>query len=157
MNYSDILSGFAKHPERTLKTGEEIYYGASPFAKALGEGTARAGLALGALALLAGGRVAYKGIQGSFLSGKFQQALEKVKASNILIQSADPAKVESYAATIFKFAPHIAADPNLLSAVLANAIHGEGIDPMTIKTLQEMEERYNKGATALVSPIRIGG
>jgi|GEM_PF-4500143 len=129
----------------------------APFSKALGEGAAKAGLALGALALVAGARGIINSYGNSELKFKFQTALKKVMTSNVIIQSADPVKVQSYAATIFQFAPHIATDPNLLSAILANAVHGEGIDPMTIKTLQEMEERYNKSNTPLVSQIRFPG
>lgn len=146
MNYTEMLTG-------GFKGGRDV----SEFSKALGGGAAKAGIALGAIALLAGGRAALSGIQHTMLRDKFQAALKKVMTSNVIVQSADPGKVMSYAATVFQYAPHIAVDPNLLSAILANAVHGEGIDPMTIKTLQEMEERYNRGNTPLSSPVRFPG
>jgi hypothetical protein len=76
------------------------------------------------------------------LHTKFLSSLEKAISSNRIIREANKDRVRQYAETVFKFAPNVAADANLLSAILANAIHGEGIDPMTIKTLTELESRY---------------
>ncbi len=73
---------------------------------------------------------------------KFMEALNKAVSMNKILKGADKNKVHQYGETIFKFAPHVATDPNLLSSILANAIHGEGIDPVTIKTLTELEGRY---------------
>jgi hypothetical protein len=73
---------------------------------------------------------------------KFMEALNKAVSMNKILKGADRNKVLTYGETIFKFAPHVATDPNLLSSILANAIHGEGIDPVTIKTLSELEGRY---------------
>lgn len=73
---------------------------------------------------------------------KFMEALNKATAMNKVLKGANKDKVLQYGETIFKFAPHVATDPNLLSSILANAIHGEGIDPVTIKTLTELEGRY---------------
>lgn len=76
------------------------------------------------------------------LRAKYDTALSQVMASNKVVRSYDPAKAKRYADTIFQFSPHVAADPNLLSSILANAILGEGIDPITIKTLVDLEGRY---------------
>lgn len=73
---------------------------------------------------------------------KFMEALNKAVSMNKILKGADKNKVHQYGETIFKFAPHVATDANLLSSILANAIHGEGIDPVTIKTLTELEGRY---------------
>jgi hypothetical protein len=81
-------------------------------------------------------------VHNNNLHTKFLSALEKAISSNSIIRQYNKDKVRQYAETIFKFAPNVAADVNLLSSILANAIHGEGIDPMTIKTLTDLESRY---------------
>ncbi len=83
-----------------------------------------------------------KGVNNGHLHTRFLTALENAISSNRIIKEANKEKVRQYAETIFKFAPNVATDPNLLSSILANAIHGEGIDPMTVKTLTELEGRY---------------
>lgn len=91
---------------------------------------------------------AFAGAERAGLHTQFLGALAKAIAGNRILREAEKQKVEQYAETIFKFAPHVACDPNLLSSILANAIHGEGIDPMTIKTLGDLEGRFieNRGA-----------
>lgn len=146
-----FTSGFA---QRVTEKGGTV---PSAFSEALGAGTAKAGLALGALALLGAGALAVRSTKNAYLSSKFATALAQVSRTNPIVAAADPNRVTSYAATIFKFAPHIASDPNLLGSVLANAIHGEGIDPMTIKTLIEMEAKYSDmQGTQMVSPVKLG-
>ncbi|MNK09992.1 hypothetical protein D3C87_280020 [compost metagenome] len=79
------------------------------------------------------------------LHTKFLEALHRAISMNALLR--DPQnemKAKQYAATIFKFAPHVATDPNVLSSVLANAVHGEGIDPQTIKSLTDLEGRLRE-------------
>lgn len=85
---------------------------------------------------------AYSSLARGALHTKFLNALTHVAQTNPIIRNADKAKVLQYAETIFKFAPNVASDPNLLSSIIANAIHGEGIDPMTIKTLTSLEGEY---------------
>ncbi len=82
--------------------------------------------------------------RGSILYRKFTEALKTVVESNRIVRNADRNKVMSYAETIFKFAPHVASDANVLSQLLANAIHGEGVDPSTIETISKLEERYSR-------------
>lgn len=108
-----------------------------------------AGKALGALAIGVIGAGLAKGLlSGSSAASsiaqktKFEKALQSVKQTNIVVKSADPGKVDAFARTIFSFAPNIAGDPNLLATVLANAIHGESIDPQSIKLLVELEGRF---------------
>ena len=119
------------------------------------ENGAKVGLGLaGAL----GGALIVKGISSGYtayansgLRTNFEKALNTVVASNKVVKSASPEKARQYAETLFKFAPHVAADPNLLSSILANAVLGEGIDPQTIKTLVDLEGRYldNTSTSAL--------
>lgn len=80
----------------------------------------------------------------SMLHRKFTESLKTVVESNRIVRNADRNRVMSYAETIFKFAPHVASDVNLLSQLLSNAIHGEGVDPTTIETITRLEERYSK-------------
>jgi hypothetical protein len=84
----------------------------------------------------------------STLHNAFLLALQKAIASNSTLREADKARVKDYAETIFKFAPHVATDANVLSQVLANAVHGEGVDSMTIKTLGDLESRYMENHSA---------
>lgn len=105
---------------------------------AIGKGV---GNALLNSAVLGVGRIV-NGVKGLVRYEDFLQAVEKAIASNKILKGADRNKVLAYAETIYKFAPHVALDPNMLSSVLANAVHGEGIDPMTIRTLTELEGRY---------------
>lgn len=72
----------------------------------------------------------------------YQKALQKAMLNSRVLRESDPDKVKSFGETIFRFAPHIAMDANLLTTVLTNAIHGDNIDPMTIQTLTQLEARY---------------
>ena len=95
--------------------------------EAAGKGLMGIGLGLGLHGLNAAtSHVANMGLHSDFL-----KALTHAVQSNPVLKNADEAKVLQYGETIFKFAPHIAGDANLLSSILANAVHGEGIDPMT--------------------------
>lgn len=78
----------------------------------------------------------------SELRSRFINALAQVMATNRVVKGASSEKAKAYAETIFKFAPNVAADANLLSSILANAVLGEGIDQMTIKSLVDLEGRY---------------
>lgn len=80
----------------------------------------------------------------SLLHRKFTESLKTVIENNRIVRNADRNKVMSYADTIFRFAPHVASDVNLLTQLLSNSIHGEGVDPTTIETVTRLEERLNK-------------
>lgn len=105
---------------------------------------------LGALAVGLAGAAIVKGISSGSsavadrqLRGKFDMALAQVMSGNKIVRGAKPERTKDYAETIYHFAPHVAADANLLGSILANAVLGESIDPQTIKTLVELEGRYN--------------
>jgi hypothetical protein len=112
----------------------------------LKDNAAKAGVGLAAglagAAIVYGLRSAGKGVSNGLLRSKFETALTQVMNTNRVVRGADPVRAKQYADTIFSFAPHVAADPNLLSSILANAVQGEGIDVMTVKTLTELEGRY---------------
>ncbi len=82
--------------------------------------------------------------RSSLLHRNFTESLKTVIESNRIVRNADRNKVMSYADTIFRFAPHVASDVNLLSQLLSNSIHGEGVDPTTIETITRLEERLGK-------------
>jgi hypothetical protein len=117
--------------------------------KAVGGGLVGIGLGLG----LHGMSQMLNSSTNSNLHEKFMQVLNHVVATNSLLSNADRARIDSYAETIFKFAPRVATDPNLLSSILSNAVHGEGIDPMTIRTLTDLESKIQETRkNALFSP-----
>lgn len=82
---------------------------------------------------------------------KFQSALRQVLASNDsagqIIKSAPMERVNSLANTIFSYAPNVATDVNLLKTLLATYVNSEGIDPSTIRSLQELEMNRQKIGT----------
>ena len=91
---------------------------------------------------LSGFGKALHNVQMGGLHNQFMTSLEHAVHMNPVLKQADQDKVIQYADTIFKFAPHVRTDANLLGSILANAIHGDGIDPMTIRTLTDLESRY---------------
>ncbi len=107
-------------------------------AGAVGKGIGGTMIGLG----LAGFGKALSNVNLGGLHNQFMTSLEHAVAVNPVLKQADRAKVVNYGETIFKFAPHVATDANLLSSILANAVHGDGIDPMTIRTLSDLEARY---------------
>lgn len=110
------------------------------FAKNIGGG-------LGSLAVnsIVGGMAGLVGsARSSMLHRNFTESLKTVIESNRIVRNADRNKVMSYAETIYRFAPHVASDVNLLSQLLSNSIHGEGVDPTTIETITRLEERIGK-------------
>ena len=117
-------------------------------AAAVGKGLGATGVALG----LAGVSAAVNAVSASGLHSKFMSSLEGAVQKNVVLRQADPEKVRQYAETVFKFAPNVATDPNLLSSILANAIHGDGIDPMTIRTLSDLEGRFVENKSNVFSP-----
>lgn len=136
----EFLEGFYEELlSKQAAFGMDIASGlAKDFAGGIGKGLAGVTLGLGVTGLAS----AVKSISNDKLHGEFSQALMEAIASNPILRQAKKEKVVNYAQTIFKFAPHVATDANLLSSILANAIHGEGVDPQTIKTLTDLEARY---------------
>lgn len=104
---------------------------------ALGLGASLIGAAI--VKGVASGSHAY---ENSNMRGKFELALQQVTASNRIIKQYRPEKVKEFAETMFKFAPHIASDPNILGMLLANSLQSDLIDVKTIETLVNLEGRY---------------
>jgi hypothetical protein len=89
-----------------------------------------------------------RGVANSSVNqAKFQRALDIAVKQHPVLQNAaetNPEKLASFSATIFRYAPNVASDPNLLGSILSNAIHGQSIDPMTVRSLLEMEEKFQR-------------
>jgi hypothetical protein len=83
-------------------------------------------------------------ITNNALRTKFEFALTSVINSNKIVKGANPTKVKSYADTLFSFAPHVASDVNMLSTLLTNAVHGEGVDASILKSITDLEGRYRE-------------
>src|SRR6266581_8467162 len=117
-----------------------------PHSTSWGDLAGKAGIGLTTALLGAGIVKGISAISGSVdkskLRSRFEMGLAQVMSSNRIVKAANPARVKGYAETIFSFAPHVASDPNLLSSLLANVVQGEGVDPMTIKTLVDLEGRF---------------
>lgn len=116
--------------------------------------TGAVGKGLGGLAVglgLHGLNQAFSAATQGNLHTKFLEALARAIAMNPRLREEPKERVENYAETIFKFAPHVSCDANLLSTILANAVQGHegaGIDPMTIKTLGDLESRFIENRSA---------
>jgi hypothetical protein len=121
--------------------GEQMLTGA---AKAVGTGVVGLGMGLG----IHGISQQIHNVSNNNLHAEFAEALRHAVATNTVLRQAKKDRIQNYAETIFKFAPHVSTDANLLSAILANAIHGEGIDPQTIRTLVDLESRYKDNSSA---------
>jgi len=121
----------------TFTPSDEILKGMS---NTFGKGVSGIGMQLGLMAASAIGSA----VSNSTLKTKYLKAMETAIRRSSILQQADKSKVMSFGDTIFKFAPSVATDANVLGMVLANAIHGETLDPMTIQSLQNMERSYRE-------------
>ncbi len=74
----------------------------------------------------------------------FQNTLAHVAQRNEFLANENSDRLNELGNSIFKFAPTVANDPLVLETVMSNAIHGGGLDPQTVRSLQELEERYHK-------------
>lgn len=105
------------------------------------------GMGVGALALglgIHGISSAMNAAGTANLRSHFETALSQVTKTNTIVADAESSKVRSYAETIFKFAPHVAADVHLLNTLLVSAVHGEGIDPTIIKNVVDLEAKITE-------------
>lgn len=121
--------------------------------EAVGKGVGGVGLGLA----LHGLNKVVGAIGNTNLHTKYVAALEKAISMNPLLRETNKQELLSLGETIFKFAPHVAGDANVLSHILAHIVQadsGAGIDSMTLKTLGDLESRYidNAGGGAGFSP-----
>lgn len=139
---------------------KEAFFGNAVFGKALTEGVGKAvgagvaglGLGLG----IHGISSAISHAADSNMRSKFEAALHSAISSNEMLRHAmseNPGRVQSFANTLFTFAPHVVSDPNILAHLLVNAVQGESVDVTTIKTVTELENRYTDNRkNSLFSP-----
>lgn len=140
----EFVKGFTKQAFGGPETfGESFSKGVGG---GLGKGVGGMAVGLG----LHGVSAMLNSVRSDRLHTEFLAALQRAIASNPVLKGANKEKVKNYAETVFRFAPNVATDSNLLSSVLANAIHGEGIDPMTVRSLTDLESRYSE---SLAAPI----
>lgn len=137
----EFVNGFVKAAFDITKFNEGI-------GSAIGKGIGATAIGMG----IAGLGMAMKNVEMGALHNQFLTSLEHAITVNPVLKQADPKRVVDYAETIFKFAPNVSTDANLLSSILANAIHGDGIDPMTIRTLADLESRYADNKSSTFSP-----
>lgn len=126
------------------------------FGKAIG-GAAAAALAGGAIVGL---RSIVNQAKNNALRPSFEQSLRTAMsgvdpASEILRNNKQ--KVRSFAETIFNFAPHAACDPNILKGILAHVIQGDSIDPQTIRSLMEIEEKQKNLQAFKIQDVTLKG
>lgn len=118
-------------------------------ARGIGSGLSGLGVGLG----IAGLSAAMLGARHMNLRSKYEAALKQVISQNATLRNADHAKLLSYAETVFRFAPNVACDPNLLGNVLSSAIHGDSMDLTTVRTLADLESRHqDTSKNGLFSP-----
>lgn len=137
----EFVKGFIKEAFTPAEFSKDLMSGA---AKSIGTGLAGVVMGLGVTSVTK----QIQNVGNGRLHTDFLAALQKAMSSNPVLRQAKKEKVMQYAETVFKFAPHVSTDSNLLSSVLANAIHGEGIDPLTIRTLVDLEHRYTDNSSS---------
>ena len=153
---NEFMTGFAKQamnkqagPNDDFQSNQIVGTVMKGVSKAFGEGIGGLMISgsIGAMGHAAGN------IRKANLRTRFLESLEQVIKHNPIVndEASKGARelnmVKGYAETIFKFGPNIAADVNLLSTLLANAVHGSAIDPMTIKTITDLEGKYSDNNT----------
>lgn len=113
----------------------------------LGAGAAAVGTTLAANAISGLASSAISKIGKSYGAHSNRQEFEnafKESMDNSEILQQDPIKSRKMAETIFRVAPTMSGDSNLLTNILNNAIHGDSMDLQTVKVLTELEEKHNK-------------
>lgn len=106
----------------------------------LGKGLMGTAVGLG----VAGVAKLVSGVQSQALHNSFLQALIQATQMNVLLKKTDKEKLRSYGETLFRFAPHVATDPNMLAHLLSNAVQGDGMDAQTIRLAADLENRYQQ-------------
>ena len=74
----------------------------------------------------------------------FRKTLQDVSTKNELLNRESKEKINQLGDSVFKFAPQVANDPLVLEQVMSNAVLGNGLDPATVRALQELEEKHQR-------------
>lgn len=152
----DILSA---HPDLPfIKQASLSSMLASPIAQhtvggvlkeSLAQTAGKAGIGL----MVGAGLLALNKIKGSadneIMLSRARSALQRILASNDsssqIIKSAPRDRIEKLMATIFNFAPSVASDEVMLKTLLATYANSDGtLDPSTIRSIQDIEEKHQK-------------
>lgn len=128
------------------RTQPEEGYGRT-FTKSLIDNLGRNAGSLGINGLTSLGIGAYRFVADGSRHSRFLEALRQAIGASEFLRKQPREKVENYANTIYKFAPMVATDPNLLQSVLTNAVHGDGVDITIIKTLTDLESRWRENGS----------
>lgn len=136
----ELEKAAAGRPDDKIDVPHEMLQSAS---RELGKGIG--GFAMNAA--VAGATIFGRSVSDQFRYQRFKKALLQALQNSHILQSAPRSKVEMYADTIYKFAPMVATDPNLLQSVLTNAVHGDGVDIMTVKSLTDLENKWRENGS----------
>lgn len=169
-NYDEFLVKVAEEFETSVKAngldkealfGKAFSAGAAAAAK-IPHGlslSSKLGYGLGTAAIGVGATLGANAIQGlasmavnkvgnmfgaSSNRSAYEHSLAQAIAGSEILTNADPMKVKRMADSIFMFAPTVAADSNVLTNILVNAIHGDSIDLQTVRAVTELEEKLSK-------------
>ena len=84
---------------------------------------------------------------------KFDKALADVISRSPTLKEYDPVRVQGVAQSIFRLAPNIATDPQLLGPILESQVkNASGIDMNTLRTLVELEDKIKGRSSSLMKP-----
>lgn len=145
--YEEIVETMMKSIPKNEKDFEKFAAAGGGFGQAIAEG---AGTALGKATIAALAGAGFMGIRSvmnssevNALRPQFERALSQIMtgsdSASQMIRAYDKNKIKSFAETIFAYGPHVAADVNVLKTLLANALSGDGLDPSTLRSIQELE------------------
>lgn len=98
------------------------------------------GVGAGILAATKAAKAIINQIDKNKFEGSYRQAL----STNKMLDGEDPVKLRSLADTIFRLAPHVACDPNLLSTVLQEQIKNfNGMTTQKARELVDLEDKLS--------------
>lgn len=148
-----FVQGFFK--EAALSPSLLTNFGAAFKGLAGNEMVMKAGVGLAAglagAAIVKGISSATSGVENLQLRSKYESSLAHALNNSRTVKGGKPEKVRSFGETIFRFAPHVASDPHLLTTLLEAAVLSDGLDPTTVKGLVDLENKYKDNTKA--SPL----
>lgn len=118
------------------------------FQKSLAKAAVGLGAGLAGAAIVKGLSTAGSGADYLILKRKYDNSLAHALSISRTVKGGKPDRVKSFGDTIFKFAPHVASDPHLLTTILEAAVLSDGLDPTTIKNLVDLENKYRDNTEA---------
>ena len=87
---------------------------------------------------------------------KFEAAYRQALATNKMFEGQDPVKLRSLADTIFRLAPTVACDPNLLSTTLQAQMHdAQGMSTKVARELVDLEDKISGRGSNTFKPKEV--